>query len=152
MVVHARSVVVYDHLSSFSYFFSTLQQDCRYSNSRPRLRESRGHVSTSRPTTSVSVVSIECVRLQVSTFLLFVLPMILITVLYIRIGIALRQSAIATGLDVTPPAARWTSKNGGATAGGEKNTNSRQTRRVVSQSTCSKVAQSRRSIFKMLSK
>jgi len=34
---------------------------------------------------------------QVSTFLLFVLPMVLITVLYIRIGVALRRSTITTG-------------------------------------------------------
>ena len=86
-----------------------------------------------------------CLYWQVSTFLLFVLPMVLITVLYIRIGIALRRSTITTNSyhhqQQQPPVAETPPPPAGAPAVGAGR---------VTRVTPARVAQSRKSIFKML--
>ena len=90
---------------------------------------------------------------QVSTFLLFVLPMVLITVLYIRIGVALRRSTVTTTsyhhhqqqqqqqlvAEATPPPPPPTPAGAPAECPGR-----------VTRVTPARVAQSRKSIFKML--
>ena len=90
-----------------------------------------------------------CLYWQVSTFLLFVLPMVLITVLYIRIGIALRRSTITTSsyqnqqpsvAEATPPPPAPPGSAGAPAMG------------RVTRVTPARVAQSRKSIFKMLGK